>query len=391
MIYAETRTDVEKESNNLLTTIKEPNETHSSNYGSGFFTTLQSNIANLSSGYFALVMATGIVSIAAYLFNFIQIAQSLFYFNIGAYILLCILYIARLLFYTKYIFSDFNDHGKNPGFLTFVAGSCVLGNQFILLADNYQFASYLFYAGLVSWLFLIYSFFTVITVKNQKPSLREGISGVWLLVIVSTQSVSILGTQLSETLPVPQDQMLFFTFTLFLCGCMFYVIIITLVVYRLSFFELQAEEFGPPYWINMGAVAITTLAGSTLMLHQHKSEFLVSLFPFLKGFTFFFWSIGTWWIPLIVILGIWRHLIKQLPFRYHPQYWGMVFPLGMYTTCTAKLSQASGLPFINAISFYFVYIALAAWSITFIAMVYTVCNETCSAIKKSSKTTPPAC
>jgi hypothetical protein len=38
----------------------------------------------------------------------------------------------------------------------------------------------------------------------------------------------------------------------------------------------------------MGAVAITTLAGSTLMLNAGRSEFLTELMPFLKGFTLFF-------------------------------------------------------------------------------------------------------
>jgi len=356
--------------------------------GSGLAIGLQSDIRELSPAYFALVMATGIVSIAAYTFDLIQTARSLFYFNIGAYILLCILYTARLLFYTQNFFSNFNDHSRNPGFLTFVAASCVLGIQFIQLEENYRVASWLFYTGLLSWLILIYAFFTVITIKNSKPSLREAISGVWLLAVVSTQSVSVLGIQLSAHLPVPQEQILFFAFILFLCGCMLYIIIITLLVYRLSFFEMRAEEFAPPYWINMGAVAITTLAGSGLIMHQHRFNLLESLFPFIEGFTFFFWAIGTWWIPLILILGVWRHVIKLLPFRYHPQYWGMVFPLGMYATCTTKLSQASGVHFINVISSWFVFVALVAWLITFTAMIYTLSVKIYSAVTDSSNTAP---
>ncbi|MDQ2656576.1 MAG: hypothetical protein M3Y60_04075 [Bacteroidota bacterium] len=69
-------------------------------------------------------------------------------------------------------------------------------------------------------------------------------------------AVRLPATQLSAHLSVPREQMLFFTFFLFLCGCMLYIIIITLLVYRLSFFEMHAEDFAPPYWINMGAVAI---------------------------------------------------------------------------------------------------------------------------------------
>ncbi len=353
--------------------------------GSGLAVVLQDNVRRLSPAYFALVMASGIVSLAAFHFDLLRTASLLFYFNIGAYILLCVLYLARLIFYPGQVRDDFNDHSRNPGFLTFVAASCVLGIQFLQLAGSHRVASWLFYAGLISWLILIYSFFTVITTRNPKPSLRESISGVWLLAVVSTQSVAVLGIHLSSHLPVPQEQMLFFAFILFLCGCMLYIVIITLLVYRLSFFEMHAEEFAPPYWISMGAVAITALAGAGLMTHHHGFHLLGSLFPFVEGFTFFFWAIGTWWIPLILILSLWRHAIKLLPFRYHPQYWGMVFPLGMYATCTTELSQASGVNFINVISFTFLLVSLVAWLITFTAMVWTLCTEIYLAVSESLK------
>ena len=95
----------------------------------------------------------------------------------------------------------------------------------------------------------------------------------------------------------------------------------------MSFFEMRAEEFAPAYWINMGAVAIYTLAGSNLILNAQNWSFIQEILPLLKGFTLFFWAIGTWWIPLIFILGLWRHVYKQFPLKYHPQYWGMIFPL----------------------------------------------------------------
>lgn len=333
------------------------------------------DLSNLPTAYFALVMATGIVSIASFNLNFIYIAKSLFYFNIAAYLFMNLLYILRITLYPKNFMDDIKDLAKSPGYLTFVAGTCVLGTQFIIIASNLAIAAILFYIGSFAWLILIYTVFTVFTVKKNKPPINKAISGVWLLIIVSTQSVSILASQLTGHIPFANDLVSFFALAMFLCGCMFYIIIITLIVYRMSFFEMRAEEFAPAYWINMGAVAISTLAGSSIILNIEQWSFIGEILPFLKGFTLFFWAIGTWWIPLIVILGIWRHVFKQLPLKYHPQYWGMIFPMGMYTACTIKLSQALDLPFLMMIPTYFIYIALVAWTVAAFGMFYSVVKD----------------
>lgn len=331
-----------------------------------------SGIAKLSPAYFSLVMATGIVAIGTHLYAFERFALALFYISISAYAILCCLFCVRLFYYPKAFLTDFLDHRTNMGFLSFVAGNCILGSEFILISNSYTPGIFFFFIGLVSWLLLTYSLFAVLTVKSEKPTLDKAISGAWLLIIVATQSVAVLGTQLQSHLQFFPGGILFTALILFLCGGMFYIIVITLIFYRLTFFEIHAEEFAPPYWINMGAVAITTLAGAMLILQAKEWPFLVELLPFLKGFTLFFWAIGTWWIPLMVVLGIWRHILQKMPLKYHPQYWGMVFPLGMYTVSTLKLSQALKLPFLRTIPSIFIYIAVSTWVVVFLGMIYAL-------------------
>jgi tellurite resistance protein TehA-like permease len=119
----------------------------------------------------------------------------------------------------------------------------------------------------------------------------------------------------------------------------------------------------------MGAVAISTLAGTLLIAAAAHCPLLIELLPFLKGFTLLFWATATWWIPMLVILGIWQHAYRRFPLQYDPLYWGAVFPLGMYTVCTFRLAHVVDAPILLSIPHLFIYVALAAWAVTFAGLL----------------------
>lgn len=337
----------------------------------------RSIVADFPPAYFALVMATGIVSIAAELLGFGLIAVALLWLNSGFYVVLWFLTLARIFLFPRRLLADLADLKRGTGYLTAVAGTCIVGNQLIALKEAHQPALVLFFFGFGLWVLLIYAVCTAFVITADKPSLREGINGTWLLCTVSTQSVSVLAGRLVSQVPEHGEILAFLALSMFFVGCVLYLVIITLIFYRFTFFEMLPSELGAPYWINMGAVAITTLAGAILAANNHDSRVLTPLQPFITGLTLLFWSVATWWIPLLFVLTLWRHLIGRVGFSYSPEYWGMVFPLGMYTTCTFYVANTFNLEFLSEIPKWFVFVAFASWTAAFSGLLKSIYRSAC--------------
>jgi tellurite resistance protein TehA-like permease len=334
---------------------------------------VDAQLEGLSSSSFAVVMATGIVSIGARLLDVAVVDVALFAINIAAYVVLWVLTALRLARHRPALLGDLFDHQRSFGFLTIVAGTCVLGSEMVLIAHNDLVATVLLAIGGVLWLLLVYTIFTVLTIKPDKPSLADGINGGWLLAVVSTQSIAVLIGLLSSHWHQPlRLHANFIALSMWLWGGMLYIWIVSLIFYRYTFFRFSPADLSPPYWINMGAMAISVLAGSILISNTPDAPFLDSLRPFLEGFTVFYWATGTWWIPIIAILAVWRYGFRRLPLTYDTLYWGAVFPLGMYAAATYRMAGAMSLEFLDFIPHVFFWIALAAWLATFVGMLRTI-------------------
>jgi tellurite resistance protein TehA-like permease len=330
-------------------------------------------LADLSPAYFGLVMATGIVSLAALLMEHPNIAHALFYLNIVQYTVLCVLYALRAWHHPRRFFGDMVGHLTGPGYFTAVAGTCILASQFLILDDNIAVGKSLWLLAAILWLCLTYTIFTALTVRHEKPTLDKGISGSWLLAVVATQAISVSSVLLAARIGQPHRlELNLLALSMWLWGGMLYIWMMSLIFYRYVFFRFAPDDLAPPYWINMGAMAISTLAGSLLILNASHAPFLTSLLPFLKGFTVFYWATGTWWIPMLVLLSIWRHGYERFPLRYDPLYWGAVFPLGMYAAGTWQMNRAMELDFLFALPHALFWVALAAWTITFCGMLHTL-------------------
>lgn len=337
---------------------------------------LFAQLADLSPAYFGMVMATGIVSLAAFLLDMQRIAKALFVLNIIVFITLLVLNAVRMVRYPSRFFDDMIDHLRGPGFFTLVAATSILGGQFVLLNANYQIGMVFWAAALLLWIGLTYTVFIGLIVKKEKPSFEKGINGAWLLAVVATQSIAALSAVLAGHIDQPiRLEMNFLALSMWLWGGMMYIWMMVLIFYRCTFFTFTTDDLSPSYWINMGAMAISTLAGSLLIANAADAPYLDSLLPFIKGFTVFYWATGTWWIPMLVIFGFWRHIYKRFPLKYDPLYWGAVFPLGMYCVSTLQMSKAMDLHFLGFLPILFLYLAFAAWTIAFLGFILDLINR----------------
>ncbi len=331
---------------------------------------IDKHIREFSIGYFSLVMSTGIISIAAVFIGIKPVGRLFFQFNLIAYGALCLLTILRSFRYLPNLIADMMNYTHGAGFLTTVAGTCILGSQFVIVEGNVTAGLFFLLLGALLWGFLFYTFFFAMIIHPVKPASGEGINGTWLIAVVATQSVSILGIIVAKDFPAFKETFLCFSLALYLLGCFLYFLTITLIVYRLLQLPLSATQFSPPYWINMGAAAITTLAGAQLIVQEPNWLLVAEMLPFLKACTFFSWVTATWWIPLLIILEFWRHLYKRVHVQYHSDYWDMVFPLGMYSACTSQLSHAIAIPFFYTIAYYFFFAALLLWVLVFAGLIH---------------------
>ena len=329
-----------------------------------------SRLASLSPAYFGLVMATGIVAIAAHLAGWVALAQSLSAIGIAAFAVLWALNFARAWRHGDAMRADFSDHLRGPGYFTWVAATAVVGAQAIVLLGRRDLAWVLWCVALALWALLTYGIFAALTVKAQKPPLERGINGGWLLAVVATQSIAVLSALLAPgATPAAKLPLNFLALSMWLAGGMLYVWIVALIFQRYMFLKLAAEDFTAPYWINMGAMAISTLAGSLLAAASHDAPLLQSLAPFVKGFTILYWATATWWIPMLLVLVAWRYGLNRFPLRYDPMYWGAVFPLGMYSAATHEMGLVLGLGFLAPVAGAFLVAALAAWAAAFVGML----------------------
>lgn len=331
---------------------------------------LDAKTRDLYPGYFALVMATGIVSTGFFLVGPRTLSNALLVVNLVAYPLLIVLTVHRAVRFRRKLWADLLDPRLVFTFFTIVAATDILGSN--LHVRGHDAAAIGFWLIALSlWALLIYFSFAVLALVQTETHI-DVVHGGWLIAIVGTESLVVLGAPLAAR-DGSLSRLAFVTvYVLWAVGVALYGIFVTLFAYRLFFTRVEASDMNPLFWVVMGAAAISVNAGSLLILNPPDLQFLQAMKPFIDGTTLCLWAWATWWIPLLVIFGFWRHVAKREPLRYHPTYWSLVFPLGMYAVATYRLSLAADYSPIEVMSRIMIWVGFAAWLVTFGGLAHSL-------------------
>jgi tellurite resistance protein TehA-like permease len=327
-------------------------------------------VRTLYPGYFAMVMATGIVSNGFWFLDLETLSGALLAVNLVAYPLLVVATVLRAARHRQALWADLVNPRLVFSFFTIVAGSDVLGLQLLLRGWTAP-AVALWIVAFVAWILLSYFSFSVLTFLNAGTG-ADVVHGGWLIAIVGTESLALLGVGIAPSLGSLESLMFVVAYSLWGVGIVFYGIFVTLFSYRIFFLRVDAADMSPLFWVIMGAAAISTNAGSTLLVTPTDLPFLIDMHPFVDGTTLILWAWATWWIPLLVIFGFWRHVVCRHPLTYHPAYWSLVFPLGMYTLATYRLALAADFAPLRDVPQALIWVAFAAWLATMLGLVRSI-------------------
>lgn len=323
-------------------------------------------VEELHPGYFALPMATGILSIGLRTQGPHWLSLAMLALAAGAFLVLLVLVCRRLVAFPAAVRGDLADPHRAFGFFTVVAGANVLGTR-IALEGHEGVTAILLLASVPVWLLLSTLVPWSAALGRQRPATAMA-DGSWLIWVVATQSVAVAAATLEPALSSARRELALLAVLAWSFGVALYVVAGTLVLLRLLLHDVSPGHLGPPYWVTMGALAITVLAGTRIagMTHGPTVDAVGGL---VGGASLLCWVIATLLVPVLVATFWWRHVRRRVPLRYLPTWWSMVFPLGMYGVAGIELGRADGPALLALVGRIELWFALAVWAVVLVAML----------------------
>lgn len=312
-------------------------------------------------------MASGIISVGLELEGFQPLSAALLAVCVVSYATIVVLNVVRLAAYRSAMRDDFLDPGRAFGFYTFIAGTNVLGVRLAMTGAHWATALLLAVAGL-TWLLLGYVIpWTAVLGRDERPVVKDA-NGTWFIWCVASQSVAVACATLEPLGGEWRAGLALLAVVAWSVGIILYAAVGIFVSLRLMTYRIRPEDLRPGYFVSMGAMAITVLAGARIV-EMADAPMVDATRGLIAGASVVFWAFATWLLPALVAAGVWRHLVQRVPLSYEPGLWSVIFPLGMYAVAGIYLGRADRLPVVQAIGQAELWVALAAFVATFVGMI----------------------
>ena len=338
----------------------------------------QNLIRQFTPNWFTVSMGTGVVALIVSEFPMLkaftwQLGTGLWYFNILLFVLFSVLYGLRWAFYpheAKQIFQHPSMSlflGTIPmalatilnGFLKY--GQPIYGDTAVQIAQTLWYANVVL-ALLVAWAvpFAMY--------RHQEHALQQ-MTAVWLLPIVACEVAAssgglLLGHLAADTHAVA---ILLGSYVLWGVSVLPAFAILTILMLRLVLHKLPEKELAVSSWLALGPIGTAALA--LLVLGHQAPTLMASLGLAQLGQLFqqagilaslILLGFGLWWLGIAVLTTL-HHAKQDLPFNMG--WWGLTFPLGVYTLAILTLAQQLNLAFLYAVGYAFAAILMLLWSL----------------------------
>ena len=335
-------------------------------------------IRQFTPNWFTVSMGTGVVALIVSEFPMLkaltwQLGTGLWYFNILLFVLFSVLYGLRWAFYpheAKQIFQHPSMSlflGTIPmalatilnGFLKY--GQPIYGDTAVQIAQTLWYADVVL-ALLVAWVvpFAMY--------RHQEHALQQ-MTAVWLLPIVACEVAASSGGLLLGHLAADTHAIaiLLGSYVLWGVSVLPAFAILTILMLRLVLHKLPEKELAVSSWLALGPIGTAALA---LLVLGHQAPMLMASLGLAQLGQLFqqagilasliLLGFGLWWLGIAVLTTL-HHAKQDLPFNLG--WWGLTFPLGVYTLAILTLAQQLNLAFLYAVGYAFAAILMLLWSL----------------------------
>lgn len=335
-------------------------------------------IRQFTPNWFTVCMGTGILSIILAEFSavhpmFWQFGAGLWLFNGLLFTLFSCLYALRWLLYpreAKQIFA-------HPSMSLFLGTIPMALATLINGALKYGVVLYgTAIIGIAEWLWYLDVLMAVMVAfvvpfcmfSCQRHQLQQ-MTAVWLLPIVACEVAAASGAVLLQHLPVTPHavSILFGSYILWGISVFPAMLILGILFLRLALHQLPSPELAMTGWLAVGPIGTGALAllllgeQATRLLHAthfiglgeflHQAGFLSSLL--LLGF-------GVWWLGIAIMITL-KHACSHLVFNLG--WWGMTFPLGVFSLATLQLAQQLQLHWLLNIGYGLAILLMLLWGL----------------------------